>query len=282
MFAIIADHPMGVANELLQSTNCLLTQSRGRDGCGPHGDGWGIGFHAAGRPRVVRGARPAFDDAAFLAAARSATATAILAHVRQASVGDCSEANTHPFAYGPWLFAHNGTVTAFDRVGPWLERETLPALAAARRGATDSEQVFLWLLSRLIRAGIAADEPCDDPPRLARQVGTAVRTLADHCLTLHPAEPPRLNFLLTDGRTLIASRWNHSLYWRNSPDGSATGSATGTAAGCHIAAASEPIGDMPWQELPNHSVLCVDQRSAAPALKGRALEGRVISILEGG
>ena len=39
-----------------------------------------------------------------------------------------------PFRYGPWLFCHNGTIEGFDRLRPSFERETLPELAASRRG----------------------------------------------------------------------------------------------------------------------------------------------------
>ena len=102
--------------------------------------------------RVERGLLPAHADEAFVEAARAARSRVVIAHVRDASVGPVTEANTHPFVHDQWIFAHNGTVARFKdvaRVRAELEAEIDPELRRALRGETDSERCFLIFLTRL-------------------------------------------------------------------------------------------------------------------------------------
>jgi glutamine amidotransferase len=171
----------------------------------------------------------------------------VLAHVRNGSVGSRALANTHPFVFGRWLFAHNGTVTAFERVGPALAEETHPRFRSARHGSTDSEAVFYWLLSRMTEAGLETGRPCADLLSLTAFVGRAVVELAGRCEGAGAEEPASLNLLLTDGAVLVASRWGRSLYWQ------------ADRFGRHNAViASEPTDASDWHEVPDHSVLSVD------------------------
>ena len=81
-----------------------------------HPHGWGIAWYQGGRVHVERGLLPAHADEAFVEAARAARSRVVVAHVRDASVGPISAANTHPFVHGRWIFAHNGTVARFKDV----------------------------------------------------------------------------------------------------------------------------------------------------------------------
>ncbi len=98
------------AQPLCSADNALRFQSH------RHPHGWGIGWWEDGLPRVRRGILPAHSDDAFLAAGRELRAPVVVAHVREASVGEVRDENTHPFQHGPWLFAHNGTVARFRDV----------------------------------------------------------------------------------------------------------------------------------------------------------------------
>ncbi|HWA98420.1 MAG TPA: class II glutamine amidotransferase [Pirellulales bacterium] len=244
---------MPAADLLLEARNNLRSQAccdaRGYD----HGDGWGIGWYERPmlEPHVVRSPADARTDQAFEAAARQVAAPIWFAHVRNASVGLRIAENCHPFAYGPWLFAHNGTVTNFEQVGPTLERQIDPALLAHRRGTTDSELVFFLLLEHLRRTGAALDAPVGDPARMATIMGDVLRQLAR--LTeghRYEGEPAKFNFLLSDGVALVASRWKHDLHWRAEDE--------------QVTIASEPIGDdsaesTPWREVPDGDMLTVDE-----------------------
>jgi glutamine amidotransferase len=111
-----------------------------------HSDGWGIAFFEDKGVRL-------FVD--YQASADSHLATFIrqypiksmnvISHIRKATQGEVSLANTHPFRrelWGHyWIFAHNGNL------------ENLPPLASTARfqpvGSTDSEKAFCWLMNQL-------------------------------------------------------------------------------------------------------------------------------------
>ena len=250
---------------LVHAQNALLTQSRIDRRGETHADGWGVAFYDDTVPRIERRATAAFDDVHFSTAAERVYARTVVAHVRQATVGGASLPNTHPFVHGPWLFGHNGTVWGFDLVRSKLDRQTDKDLAALRRGTTDSEVIFYWLLSRFRRAGLDPDGPCTELPRLIELMQEATRELDAMSLAAAGEKPPRLNFLLTDGAVLMASRWNQTLHWVER-DGVHDCEICGVphvhhvpgAAYRAVEVASEPISHEPWREVENHSMLVVD------------------------
>jgi glutamine amidotransferase len=256
-YAHHAARPLSVANELLRSGTSLLAQSccdrRGE----AHGDGWGIGHYVDDRPRVVRRATAAATSAEFRETAESVRATTILAHVRQASVGERTEANSHPFAHGRWMFAHNGTVTGFANIGPRLREQTASSFLAAIQGTTDSELVFYWLLTKLGRVGIDAESTIGRVEQVRGVVAASVRQLADWCAAEPSDEPAKFNFLLTNGRLMVATRWKHALHVleRNGPNGT-------PSHGRAVVVASEPATNEPWREVADGSVVTIDQELA--------------------
>jgi predicted glutamine amidotransferase len=101
-------------------------------------DGSGIGFFdPAGKPVLDKQPEPAFSDEEFIRAARQATSTTFVAHVRWATAGGRTVENTHPFAMGGRIMAHNGGFGELAR----LDYE----LGSDRKlvhGDTDSERYF--------------------------------------------------------------------------------------------------------------------------------------------
>jgi predicted glutamine amidotransferase len=261
LFAFRANQPTRARAALVTAAHSLLRQSCGdrRGEC--HADGWGVG-HILGRQlRVTRSARPAATDPHYRALAEETAATTLLAHVRQASAGGVAERNCHPFRHGRWLFAHNGTLQGLA-AAPERLRRLIPAhLRGFVGGETDSEHAFYFVLGLLERtAGAAGAGP--DAATAGRALGEAVARLAE----LFPgsdAEPTRLNFVLTDGRVLAASRWGHTLY-RAERRGGAGPAGDGPAEArpdYHaVVIASEPTSpDEPWAEVPDRTVLLVDE-----------------------
>jgi glutamine amidotransferase len=260
MYGHLAAEPTGVLGMLVEERHALLAQSC-RDWRGEaHGDGWGIGYYDRGQPQVIRRPTAAAEDPEFRDAAKRIVARAVIAHVRQASVGDRSSANAHPFTFERWIFAHNGTVTGFDKVMPALVDETDQDLRRQISGTTDSEHVFFWLLSRLARAGQPAEGPCRDLAGAANVMADVVRTLEARSAATRPELPARLNFMLTDGTVLLVSRFRHSLYWTNRSGPLVRPQGAG-AAGAGVAVVSEPIGDASWAEVPEEHILTVDADS---------------------
>jgi predicted glutamine amidotransferase len=221
---------------LCSARNALRFQSH------KHPHGWGIGWYEAGRVRVERGLLPAHADEAFVEAARAARSRVVIAHVRDASVGPVTEANTHPFVHGQWIFAHNGTVARFRdvaRVRAQLEAEVDPVFRRALRGETDSERCFLIFLTQLATRRAVTTVTLAEVKRALHATTEIVRSIADE----HSTRPSSLNFLVSDGRVLAASRLGRDLH-------------VAVQAGAEqvFAVASEPIGHGAWSEVPEGAV----------------------------
>jgi len=260
-----ANAPTKVECTLIRAQNALLSQSRADRRGVAHSDGWGVAVYENEHPWIERRAAAAYEDLHFSTTAERVYAETIIAHVRRATVGEPALANTHPFAHACWTFTHNGTVAGFQHLQKRLIHETAPELRGCRQGTTDSEQVFYWLLTRMARAGLPAEEHCRDRDTLVAVVSEALTTLAGLCAETSPAEPARLNILLTDGDVAIATRWNNTLYWvyrEGTHDCEICGIPHVHERPAHdyraVIVASEPVSDEDWQELPDRSLLVVD------------------------
>ena len=105
LFGLHAGVPVDAEFWLIDAPDSLVAQSRRNP------DGAGIGaFGAGGRPVVYKQPIAAWRDAGFATAARQMHGTTFVAHVRYASTGKHTVANTHPFLQDGRLFAHNGVV----------------------------------------------------------------------------------------------------------------------------------------------------------------------------
>src|SRR3954465_6039554 len=135
--------PSAGAHELLHGANALRVQSR------EHPDGWGLGWYAGRVPQVVRSLSAAHGDEDFEEVSSFVTATTILAHIRKASVGKIALENTHPFEWGPWLFAHNGTISEWRLIAPAVESRIESGFRAKITGETDSERCLYLFLTCL-------------------------------------------------------------------------------------------------------------------------------------
>jgi predicted glutamine amidotransferase len=263
-FALRAASPLPLEGPMVAGSHALRAQASGDHRGETHPHGWGLGYYAAsdGPPIVRKSPRDAAHDDDYVDAART-TAALAMAHVRQASVGDLGDSNSHPFLAGCWLFAHNGTVTNFELVQERLLAETAADLRVLRQGATDSELMFLWLLSRLRDVGIALDSPAA-PARCDAVIARSVQQLADWSAATQPAEPTRLNLFLTDGSTLWAVRWGHSLHLLDSRGDHQAARGLGVVAdepGTEfVCLASEPLAEGPWSVVEDRTMLkvCAD------------------------
>jgi glutamine amidotransferase len=121
-------------------------------------DGSGIGFFdPAGAPVLDKQPAPAYTDAEFLRGARQARSVTFVAHVRYATAGSRTLANTHPFAMRGRIMAHNG---GFGELGRLAEQ--LGPYRDLVEGDTDSERYFALITQQIdahggdVAPGIAA------------------------------------------------------------------------------------------------------------------------------
>ncbi|MDP3224147.1 MAG: class II glutamine amidotransferase [Rubrivivax sp.] len=208
-----------------------------------NGDGFGIGWYGErAEPGVYREVMPAWSDDNLLALSQTLSSRLFFAHVRAATAGGIARQNCHPFRHGRYLFMHNGQIGGYGQVRRTLEGWLPDTLYAERRGATDSELIFLLALTR-IQAGVPIDE--------------AVTSVLDDTVVLMAERgvqaPLRFAAVLSDGERLHAFRVASdgeppTLYLRRCVGGTIV--------------ASEPLcEDEPgWQMLPDGAVLTVDRR----------------------
>jgi len=186
LFAMSAKRPATVSFSLMQ-----FAEHGGHSG--PHKDGWGIGYYAGRDIRLIKEAEAAADSewVRFMMDHEIETHLAI-AHVRLATMGARTFANTQPFtrelAGRRHLFAHNGNLPGIFADGSFNHERFHPV------GETDSEVAFCVLLQRLSALWI---EPARPPTLEARL--TVVSSFARELRTFGPA-----NFLYADGEVLFA------------------------------------------------------------------------------
>lgn len=265
LYGFRANELTKVECSLVYAQNALLRQSASDQRGLSHSDGWGISYYEDGCPETERRDTAAHEDQLFSVAAERMYARTVLAHVRAATIGVHSLANTHPFVHERWSFAHNGTVRGFESLRPRLEREIDTDLLANRRGDTDSETAFYWLLARMRRAGVDLAKSSAGLETLVAILAEAITALDALCTAAEPQKPARLNFLLTNGTVMIASRWRNSLSWltrHGVHDCEICGiphirHSTGKAYRA-IVIASEPITHEHWLEVPEAGIVAVD------------------------
>ena len=263
LYGFRATDPTRVDCSLVRAQNALLVQSATDLRGVANGDGWGLAHWSDGSPSVQKRARAAHEDLLFNQSVATTRSKTFVAHVRAATVGDPSEDNTHPFVHGPWVFAHNGTITAFDDVAPLLD----PGPFGPPLGATDSEHAFRWLLNRMAEFGLDPARPAEVVEPIVDLISAGVLDIVSASKRVGAQRPPKLNFLMSDGEHLVASRWGNSLYWterRGIRDCNVCGLLhCPEAAGDYQATviASEPITDEPWTEVQEGSIVAIDEEA---------------------
>ncbi|WP_200207201.1 ergothioneine biosynthesis protein EgtC [Micromonospora coerulea] len=219
--------PVSLRSLLYDPPYSLLRQSWAprdmRGGGTINADGFGVGWYPAdGDPIRYRRDGPLWSDTTLPGLAGVTVAGAVLAAVRSATVGmPTQESAAAPFTEGRWLFSHNGVVQGWpDAVVP-LAAELPVRDLITLDAPTDS--ALLWALVRhRLRGG---EDPAAAVAATVAAVGAA-------------APGSRLNLLLTDGRTVVASATGHALSMRATQDA--------------VLLASEPLDDDPdWRPVPD-------------------------------
>jgi len=211
LYAFLATEPMRVECALIRAQDSLLSQSKRDSTHVGNPDGWGIAYYEDAWPHVERRGHSAFEDSEFLTAAHEIRSRIVVAHVRRGTTGSASDENAHPFHVGRWVFAHNGGIPRFESIGPILESEVDADLIRERIGQTDSEVLFLWILTRIREEApqaLVVGAPVQSSVR-------AVRSAIDRLVGLvRPGkfQDLAMNVVLTDGDHLVASRFHCPLY----------------------------------------------------------------------
>lgn len=200
------------AFHLIHDTYPLKQQSLKDQRGVKNADGWGVAYYEedGGEPVVHKAPATAALDPEFAWRVEGIHSRLILAHVRNATVGEIAWENTHPFVFGNWAFAHNGYTKGFtESLLPPLKAELSPRYAEGIQGSTDSEYMFRLFLTERER-----QEERGAP--YLESMAAALRYLPQQMQLWAGAAgvdwPPEVNVLLTDGQHLFALRWGHTLW----------------------------------------------------------------------
>jgi predicted glutamine amidotransferase len=251
--------PIYLEDFLFKPENSLVTQSlHARKGHTiTNGDGFGVGWYGdRPEPGLFRDIRPAWNDENLRSIAEQIRTGHFFAHVRASTGTSISRANCHPFQHGRWMFMHNGQIGGFDRVARDLDFAIAPDYYRARKGTTDSETIFLLMLTD----GLESDPEAAVARTLSR---VAAAHAAAGC-----ADPFRFTAAFTDGRRIYAARYSTdgkspTLFYgrgmgvRAAIGGGCTGDLSGDDS---LLVLSEPLDTdtSHWTSVPEGSLLVAD------------------------
>lgn len=247
-------HSSQLKTILTEWPNSLISQSRLAKESRTllNGDGFGLGWYNHDideEPAIFRSVRPAWNDANLLSIASKVLSKCYLAHIRASTVGDVSLSNCHPFSYKDFLFAHNGTVHNFSKIRKKLLYDLGDVYFNQIKGQTDSEHLFMKLMSDLD----------------GKQVSTTLlyhglKSLRDYLDSLfreiNEIADFRINSVITNGHIMAVTRYSnltttppHSLYFSSNLMKEA------------IIVASEKLteSENDWQEIPPNHILLIEE-----------------------
>ncbi|HVF49513.1 MAG TPA: class II glutamine amidotransferase [Pyrinomonadaceae bacterium] len=207
-FLAYAGAPLLLADLLYRPTNSLIMQSyKARERAEPlNGDGFGAGWYVPEidpTPCVQRSVTPAWSNRNLQSLAEKTRTTSLFAHVRAATPGMAvTEANVHPFSYDRFLWMHNGSVAGFHQIKRPLRDQLKDEFYGMIQGTTDSEHAFALFLNNL---QVSFGDVSGTEMRGA--LVETIRQLLELTRAAQIVEPSFCNFAVTDGRSLVVSRF---------------------------------------------------------------------------
>ena len=147
--AYIGD-PIFLEDIISRPGHSLIHQSHGATQCKSaiNADGFGLAWYGdREEPGLFRDILPAWSDPNLRSLTTQVKSHLFLAHVRASTGTATSRNNCHPFVVGRWTFMHNGQIGGYDAFRRDADMLIPDALYPQRKGATDSEALFLLALS---------------------------------------------------------------------------------------------------------------------------------------
>ncbi|KAK9453405.1 nucleophile aminohydrolase [Dipodascopsis uninucleata] len=202
-----------------------------------NGDGFGVGYYCtdtcdpelSGGPCVFCSTSPAWNNLNLARLAEKTKSSTVFAHVRASTSGVLSETNCHPFVYGSLMFMHNGQIANFSSIKRKFVIQMSDKFFCSIQGGTDSEWVFALFLDTLEKLTgidptitVLPDTNCSDQntkrslfthTQLREAMLKTIAYIKDWTSNLEVVreasykEPSLLNFALTDGNTVIVTRY---------------------------------------------------------------------------
>jgi glutamine amidotransferase len=172
--------------------------------------GWGLAFFQGGEVLLQRHPKaPAGAVLDFFAQVRDLRTDYLVGVVAEQVAGNKLE-NTQPFRFRSWVFAQSGVIHGFPSIQAGLLQNVPDFLRRNIRGHSDSEHAFHLFLAFLHDSG-----KLDDPNVRATDVASALAgTIATIDRLLGGAAPSAVNFVVTNGRSMLAVRRGRPMWAR--------------------------------------------------------------------
>lgn len=197
-WAAYIGEPIFLEDIVSRPGHSLIRQSHCATQCSSaiNADGFGIAWYGErAEPGLYRDILPAWSDPNLRAITAQVRSSLFLAHVRASTGTATSRNNCHPFAVGRWVFMHNGQIGGYEGFRRDADMMIPDSLYAHRKGATDSEALFL----------VALGEGLERDPQGALERATARLAALSRAKGTTPHV--RLTAAFSDGRTLYAVRY---------------------------------------------------------------------------
>ncbi|TNY21484.1 nucleophile aminohydrolase [Rhodotorula diobovata] len=254
LLVVKAEEPIQLAQLLTKPAHSIINQasdSRLRLDAGSiNADGFGVGWYPTDTdpgtpgPCVFRSITPAWSNLNLHRLADKIKSGLVFAHVRASTTGALSEENT-------------GCISDFHRIKRRLQGDLSDEFFAVPQGNTDSEWAFACFLEQLSK--LVDPKTATIPHATLRQAMLDTVQLLTRYTKDVGADPSLMNFCVSDGTSVVATRYITSA----SEEAASLFFSTGSTFEEYEPGASEPLTfeRADWVEIPSQSCIVITPRN---------------------
>lgn len=175
-----------------------------------NGDGFGVGWYDSvydeelgAQPCIFTSLTPAWNNGNLVRLAEKIKSPLVFGHVRATTSGSLSPDNCHPFGFGKLMWMHNGEIAEFGKIRRKLQGSLSDGIFDSVKGNTDSEWAFALFLSKLPDPNAKSFTFQMLRDAMLSTIATINELHEDAGIT----EPSLMNFCVTDGESVVATRY---------------------------------------------------------------------------
>jgi glutamine amidotransferase len=213
LFGFKGKQPTKLSFFLIDAPNSLAKQSILDSRNISNSQGWGVGFYQEDKAFIQKRASSAYFDFNFKFLTDFIETNTMIAHIREATVGEISDHNAHPFIFNNWIFAHNGTIEGFELLRTQILKKIGTNFAFEIMGTTDSECLFYLFLSNLSKKVDDVTDKSIEALIIRDSLLETIQELNNYGANIDIEKAHKLNIIVSNGKTMLASRFGNSLYY---------------------------------------------------------------------
>jgi predicted glutamine amidotransferase len=169
--------------------------------CTGDAGGWGLGYYSRGELLAHITPREKGEPLDVDEVVHDLAADILCMHTRMATVGRQHTDNIHPFRFKDWLFAHNGTLAAFETFKEDMRNAMPPFVLRGIKGDSDSQHLFHLFLSFLYDAGML-NRPNPGIVAIKEALGLTLAAVDEFARNVG-AHPSPSSLIVSDGYSLV-------------------------------------------------------------------------------